>query len=137
MYMQKTTSVLGMLALLICGEVNATTNSCKEAAIDVKANRFAASDERKPAYKRRKGGARLRTLCEPNNCIMHENNGDEKQINDFAAQFTKGLEHDPVTGLLTPNGQQNYKKLLKALNTGSQKTYNDIQRAPQAIRKFT
>ncbi|MBA3752006.1 vanadium-dependent haloperoxidase [Candidatus Dependentiae bacterium] len=44
----------------------------------------------------------------------------------FAAHFTKGLEHDPITGLLTLNGQKNYKSLLKALSTGKRADFSAI-----------
>ena len=44
----------------------------------------------------------------------------------FAGNFTKGLEHNKKTGLLTHKGQENYKKLLKALSSGKEGDFNAI-----------
>ncbi len=50
------------------------------------------------------------------------------------ASFTKLLEHDPQTGLLTQNGQDNFEKLLHALKTGDQQDFNAISRARDVKR---
>lgn len=48
--------------------------------------------------------------------------------------FTKLLEHDPKTGLLTQQGEDNYLKLLKAVETGDQNDFNIIKRTKGAQR---
>lgn len=50
------------------------------------------------------------------------------------ASFTKLLEHDPQTGLLTQNGQENFDKLVHALESGKQEDFNAIKRAPNVKR---
>lgn len=50
------------------------------------------------------------------------------------ASFTKLLEHNSKTGLLTQNGQKNFDKLIKALETGNQEDFNVIERAPNIRR---
>ncbi|MBA2307295.1 hypothetical protein H0W26_04145, partial [Candidatus Dependentiae bacterium] len=57
-----------------------------------------------------------------------------KTVRSFAANFSKGLEHDPVTGLLTAKGQENYKKLVKAIFSGRQADFNAIQRSPGSLK---
>ncbi|MBA2306840.1 hypothetical protein H0W26_01745 [Candidatus Dependentiae bacterium] len=54
---------------------------------------------------------------------------DEKNVPFFAATFSKGLEHDPVTGLLTVLGQQNYTKFLHALSTQNPQDFAAVQYA--------
>lgn len=48
--------------------------------------------------------------------------------------FTKLLEHDSQTGMLTQSGQENFEKLLHALQTGKQEDFNAIARAPEVKR---
>ena len=62
---------------------------------------------------------------EKNNPACHSN-GDEERVPFFAAQYTKGLEHDTTTGLLTDAGQQSYKELITAMNNGNQSSFNAI-----------
>ncbi len=92
-------------------------------------------DDRKPAFRRRVAAACLRTLGQPKNNLPCQGNGDERNVPDFAAQFSKGLEHSSLNGLLTPNGATSYETLLAALKTGSQDLFNDIDRA--GFRKLT
>lgn len=47
----------------------------------------------------------------------------------FTHSFSKLLDHDSKTGLLTIHGQKNYQQLQKALQTGSQADFNAIERA--------
>lgn len=108
---------------------------CCHANKFIKSSRF-RKDERIAAFKRRLGTACLRTLRQKKHNIACENNGDERRVPYFAAMHTKALEHDPVSGLLTPAGQDNYRQLLKALKTGSQDDFNAIERAPGATMKF-
>ncbi len=112
-------------------------DACPDACQNIAASRFTTNDDRIPAFQRRLGADCLRTLGQKYNNITKENNGDEKEVPDFAAQFSKGLEHDEATGLLTYSGQKNYKRLLKAIRTGSQTAYNSIARAHVATRRFT
>lgn len=90
-------------------------------------NRF-AYDERPEAYG-------VRTSCAYNQClncakydIEKENNGDIKNIANYAAMFTKNLEHDSTTGIATESGQQNFEILVQATKDGQQSTYNSITR---------
>jgi len=68
------------------------------------------------------------TLKQPGYNIYDEHNGDDS-LAAYAGSFTKGLEHDSLTGLLTANGQLNYQQLLKALFSGLQEDFNAIQLA--------
>lgn len=109
---------------------------CKHADTLIQARRN-NYDDREPAFLRRVGAACLRDLEAEKHNITKEGNGDETEVCDFAAQFTKGLEHSFHDGLLTEEGKANYKKLLKALKTENQNDFNAIVRAAGAIRKFT
>ncbi len=100
------------------------------------ASRFKATDERKAAFARRESGASMRTMLEKDYDIIKEHNCDEKKIPGYKAMYSKGLEHDPMTGLLTTNGQKNYRLLLKAITSGDQKDYNAIALAPGCLRKL-
>lgn len=55
--------------------------------------------------------------------------GQLQSIPYFADSFTKLLEHDPITGLLTDSGIKNYQQLTIALQTGKQEDFNAINRA--------
>ena len=107
---------------------------CSQAPKAMQASRFRAKDERIPAFERRFGSAASRTLCQKKHSVTREGTGDEKPLAHFAAQFTKTLEHDPATGLLTPAGEQSYKQLLKALCSGKQSDFNAIKRATGASK---
>lgn len=120
--------------LVICWPTLVAADCCSWKKYDQ--SRFAYKDERKVAYNRRESAACLRTLMQKYNDLEDENNGDEQNVPDFAAQFSKTLEHDPMTGILTPNGQESYKTLVKALRNGSQNEFNSIQRAPGATIKL-
>lgn len=100
------------------------------------ASRFACSDERKAAMDRRMACSCMRTMLEKNHSLASEQNGDEKRVPYYAAQFSKGLEHDAATGFLTEQGQKNYETLVAALSTGSQETFNSIERASEALMKL-
>ena len=71
-----------------------------------------------------------------NYTITDERNSDETRVPDYAAMYSKGLEHDPKTGLLTKNGKKNYQILLQALTTGDQATYNSISLAEGSLLKL-
>jgi hypothetical protein len=104
--------------------------SCQE-------NRLKAPDEKAVAFRRRFLGALRQTIGRhgtPN--IKGHQTPDELVLPAFAGQFTKTLEHDPNTGLLTSTGQTSYRTLLQALNTGKQSIFNAIVRAPQAKQKL-
>ena len=80
--------------------------------------------------------AAWQTIEKPCYNILTECNGDDVNIIDFAGAMTKTLEHDPITGLLTPTGQASYKMLLQALQTQQQTDFNAITRAPGATMKL-
>lgn len=69
--------------------------------------------------------ARISALMQPSYDITTELNGDE-DLPLYAGSFTKGLEHDATTGLLTNNGVAAFQQLLLALSTGLQANYNAI-----------
>lgn len=110
--------------------------SYKQAKEFIRAPRL-NKDDREAAYLRRVGAAYLRDLIAGKNNLAKQGNGDEKNNAYFAAQYTKGLDHSPLNGLLTAEGIANYEKLLRALKTEKQEDFNEIVRAPGAIRKFT
>ncbi len=78
------------------------------------------------AFSVRVGAACQQTTVQPPFYIENNNNGDETNVADYAGQFTKLLQHDPTTSALTLLGQQQYDKLVKALNTGLQADFNAI-----------
>ncbi len=128
-----------MIAMLcITNLIEAKSNEyCEKGKCGVLASRFTAEDERKPAFARREGGACMRTMLEKNYDITKEHNRDEKKIPCYQAMYSKGLEHDPKTGLLTKNGQRNYELLLKAIASGEQNDYNALALAQGSVRKLT
>ena len=97
--------------------------------------RLCGKDERLITFAHRLARAQKATLWQHKSKIEHNHHNDEKKIPFYAAQFTKTLEHDPATGLLTTEGQ--YKKLLKALKTGEQKKFNKIMRSSAQAGKLT
>ncbi len=107
-------------------------NNCSTIWKKFDQSRFANKDERKVAANRRNAACCLRAMMQKKHNIEGEGNGDEKHVPFFAAQFSKTLEHDPSTGLLTPFGQQNYSLLVEAMKTGKQEIFNSIQRSPGA-----
>lgn len=98
--------------------------------------RMGPRDERKLAYNTRRQAAYTQTLNRPYTNMNDENNGDEVTVPNFAGNFNKCLEHDPVTGNLTDNGKSNYLQLVKACTNSKQVDWNAIQRTPGAIRLF-
>jgi len=68
--------------------------------------------------------------------IFVEHNGDDTNVAMCAGSFSKALEHDATTGLLTTVGVANYQQLLTALNSGLQVDFNAIVRSAEATRKF-
>jgi hypothetical protein len=77
----------------------------------------------------------IRTGCAYNqflNCpdydVANENNRDQFNVPNFAAMFTKTLDHDPITGVASTTGQQNFQILVNATENGQQTTYNSITR---------
>ncbi|CAN5185192.1 vanadium-dependent haloperoxidase [soil metagenome] len=86
-------------------------------------------DERKAAFNIRLATSYLRALEMPANNIESENNGDENTVPYFASQFSKSFEHGP-DGLLTVQGQESYRQLVKAINNGKQADFDAIVRAP-------
>jgi hypothetical protein len=63
-------------------------------------------------------------------------NPNEKGVRNYAASFSKTLEHDPVTGELTTQGAAQFEQLVRAMNSGKQEDFNAIVRAPSAQSKF-
>jgi hypothetical protein len=61
---------------------------------------------------------------------------DDKKIPNYAGSFTKLLEHDSQTGLLTQDGNENFSLLLEALRTGNQQQFNEIKRCPGVERQW-
>ena len=123
---------MAALALLLVHPVLASNYSCGDTWKKYNEYRFAHKDERKVAFDRRNAATCMRTMMTKRHDIAAEGNGDERRVPYFAAQFSKTLEHDPLTGLLTECGQENYKLLIKAMETGDQEIFNSIQRAPGA-----
>lgn len=114
-----------------------TSKFCAGIKTGCKEPRLGNQDERAVAFRRRVLTAERETILRPPNPIESEGNGDEFLVPQFAANFTKTLEHDPITGLLTAEGQKNYKRLLQALKTGKQEDFNSIVRAPNSTVKLT
>ncbi len=95
-----------------------------------------ATDVRPIAYQRRLACAYNENYNVPNYNINKENNGDETNVADYAAMFTKALAHDATTSVATTQGQQSYETLVKAVKDGKQATYDAIVRASAGARKF-
>lgn len=94
-------------------------------------NRF-TNNELADAYGVRTGCAYNQCFNSPDYDIANENNGDQFNVPNFAAMFTKTLDHDPVTGVASTTGQQNFQILVNATENGQQATYNSITRHPGA-----
>lgn len=109
--------------------------NCKKKKDWIQASRFAKKDERTACYERRVAAACMRDMMVKDYCITCEENGDEKAVPHFAAKYSKGLPHG-TDGILTCDGQQSYKKMVKAVNNGCQETYNSISLAPDSVRKL-
>jgi len=92
--------------------------------------------EKQVAYNRRVAAACISVILQKNNAIETQNNGDEQSVPNFAAQFSKALEHNFINGLLTAQGVSSYKQLVTAINNGKQADFNAIVRAPGATRKL-
>lgn len=120
------------LTLLCLSTLCFGKKECPHADSEIKVSRFCSTDERKPAYARRVAAACLRVRDQKKNNPACHSNGDEERVPDFAAQFTKGLEHDTTTGLLTAAGQASYKELIAAMNNGEQSSFNAITLAPHS-----
>ncbi len=126
---------LCLLSTIIQAKKDCTIQNCKKKAGEAQASRFKDKDERKAAYNRRVACACMRNMLVNDYCITCEENGDEKKVPHYAAKFSKGLQHDQH-GILTKEGQRSYKKLVKALNTGCQETYNSLSLAQDSVRKL-
>ncbi|MCX5921817.1 MAG: vanadium-dependent haloperoxidase [Candidatus Dependentiae bacterium] len=94
------------------------------------------ADEPRVAYNARVNAAYRETLGRSGHNIETDNNGDETNVVGYAGSFTKLLEHDTTTGLLSATGLANYEKLIKALKSGMQVDYNDIERSAGSSRLF-
>ena len=94
------------------------------------------SDERVSAYRIRTDAAYYETLQQPAHNIEVEGNGDETSVPNYAASFTKLLDHDSGLGTASVEGQSAYKQLLKGLSTGNQSDFNDITLAAGTQRKY-
>ena len=98
-------------------------------------NRY-AYDERPDANLVRTQASYYQNLETPNYNIELENNGDQKNVADYAGNFTKTFEHDATTSAATAQGQASYETLVDAVNNGLQATYNAIVRDASATRKL-
>lgn len=73
---------------------------------------------------------------------LHPCNGDEQNIPNFAAVYSKGLPHDATTGIVDPTA---YNLLLTALKSGLPSDFNNIPlgctngvcQASEAISRFS
>ncbi|MBA3953732.1 vanadium-dependent haloperoxidase [Candidatus Dependentiae bacterium] len=137
--MKKLTYLLSLLACVITDISLASYSSLTTQALQnkystsgCKLSRFSGSSERVIAFKKRLDRARYNTLHQTTSIDTH----DEKSTPFFAANFTKTLEHDYTSGLLTPAGIASYKQLLKSLHSGKQDDFNAIVRAPGATLKL-
>lgn len=92
-------------------------------------------DERRAVFNIRLISGYLRALMQPSNYIFLMHNEDEKNVADYAAQFSKSFEHDQ-NGILTADGKKSYQQLVKALSAGKQEDFNAIVRAPGAGMKL-
>lgn len=119
----------------ICSK--STVEKCNESRFaENKGKRHESACEKKVAYNRRLAATCISVILQKNNNIEQQNNGDEKLVPDFAAQFSKTLEHGFQNGLLTSQGVASYNQLVKAINDGEQADFNAIVRAPGATVKL-
>lgn len=95
---------------------------------------FNATTQRSREYLMRSEAAARSTLLLPNYDITTENNGDATAANFFGPAHTKSFTHDATTGLLTPEGVQNYQQLLAAIVLTQQADYNAIVRFPGSTK---
>ncbi|MCH2164033.1 MAG: vanadium-dependent haloperoxidase [Marinovum sp.] len=62
----------------------------------------------------------------------HRANGDEQKYTDASMNFTKGLNHDPATGLAEPGAFASFRK---AIDRGYVSNFNDNTRVPVSAQK--
>lgn len=120
-----------LLGLVLAGQINATTQQLGQFG-EITRFKYGAN-ERLAAFNIRLATSYLRALQMPANPIEQENNGDEKTVAFYASQFTKSFEHG-ANGLLTEQGQESYRQLLKAMKTGNQEDFDAIVRASGASK---
>jgi hypothetical protein len=87
------------------------------------------SERRDQAYELRvQAAAYYRSSSSP----LHLNNGDEEKYRNqnYYANFTKGLPHDPATGEVDPDA---YRGLLRALESGRPQDFEDITLGSAAL----
>lgn len=94
------------------------------------------NDQRRIAYQIRQACAYRETLGQPN-LQINNLNPDEENVPNYAGSFHKGLEHDAITGALTSNGKLAFQQMVTAMESGAQASFNAIDRAPGATRRFT
>jgi len=99
-------------------------------------SRLGPKDERQAAYNVRVLAAATETVLRPAYYLPDETNGDETNVPNFAAQFTKLFTHDAVTSVPDTAGQLNYQRLVKAELSGLQADFNAMQRTAGTQRKF-
>lgn len=98
--------------------------------------RPAAADERVLAYRIRTDATYPQTLGQPYHDLSLDTNSDETNVADYAGSFSKLLEHNGTTGILTAAGQAAYEQLLLAMQTGLQSDFNAISFAAGTQRVF-
>ncbi len=87
-------------------------------------------------YLMRQESSRVMNLDQQDYVIENEHNGDDTTVTDFAGSFSKTLEHDATTGILTANGQSAYRQMLTYIASSRITDSNAITRAPGATRKL-
>lgn len=118
------------------GVSRSTTQACILTQEGCGELRGSDKDEPLMAYKRRNCAASRQLLLRDSIQIRDGLNKSEREIPSFAASFTKTLEHDEKTGLLTQEGKKNYIRLIEALRTGKQADFDQVKRYRQATIKF-
>ncbi len=105
-------------------------------AANFSVNRMSRINECMAAFNLRIAAASYQTVQQPCPCMPCQTNPDETNVPGYAGSFTKMLQHDPVTGLLSAIGVAAYQQFLKAVSTELQADWNAIQLAPGCQRVY-
>jgi membrane-associated phospholipid phosphatase len=101
---------------------------------DIHPEKRMIQNENTVAFEMRLKSAMRSTLEQPYYNIAQEENGDLVSVASAAGSFTKGFQHCNITSILCPQGLENFRKLLRGLQTGKTADFNAANLAPGAIR---
>jgi hypothetical protein len=97
-------------------------------------DRMGRVDERMLAFNLRINAAGFQTISQPFNDMPSHIDSDETNLPNYVGNFSKLLQHDLCTGVLTAQGVAAYEQMLTALDSEDQADWNAIEFAPGTQR---